>query len=89
MEASWINLLIQVPLVGIFVWYALRMQAQFEQSNSKRHADRREFLEKQRLLNNQSMENLTQQMAKMTDTLAEVHALTVQHVADSNRRRTK
>jgi Na+/phosphate symporter len=41
---NYIGLLIQVPLVGIFVWFALSLIKQFNESMNKRDEAWREFL---------------------------------------------
>jgi hypothetical protein len=33
---AWIGLFVQVPLVGIFIWYSIKMQERFQQSLDKR-----------------------------------------------------
>ena len=38
MTDQWITLLIQVPLVGVFVWYSLTANAKFMESLDKRDA---------------------------------------------------
>lgn len=88
MESSWINLLIQVPLVGIFVWYALATNKNYDERAAKRDADWRDFLDKQRELTDRSIESMTQQMGKMTDTLAEVHRTVISSQPASRRKRT-
>jgi hypothetical protein len=35
---SWASLLIQVPLVGAFIWYSLKSQERYQQSMDKRDA---------------------------------------------------
>lgn len=33
---AWIGLFVQVPLVGIFIWYSIKMQERFQQSLDRR-----------------------------------------------------
>jgi len=35
---SWVTLLIQVPLVGVFIWYSLKMNQEFLSALDKRDA---------------------------------------------------
>jgi len=48
MTDSYISLLIQIPLVGIFVWFSLRLISIFMASLEKRDEQWRVFLEEQR-----------------------------------------
>ncbi len=48
MQDSYISLLIQIPLVGIFVWFSLRLISIFMASLEKRDEQWRVFLEEQR-----------------------------------------
>lgn len=45
-DASLISLAIQIPLVGIFIWYSLRMYQSFQTSLEKRDAAYLATLEK-------------------------------------------
>lgn len=45
---DYISLLVQIPLVGIFVWFALRLVNSFQASLENRDAQWQAFLEEQR-----------------------------------------
>ena len=45
---SYFSLLVQVPLVGIFVWFALKLINSFQTSLEKRDTQWQAFLEEQR-----------------------------------------
>ncbi len=52
---GWIGLLIQVPIVGIFVWFSLQIVSNFLKSIDARDQAWREFINQQREANNQSI----------------------------------
>lgn len=35
-EASWVSLLVQVPLVGVFIWFTLRLTKMNQDAQAKR-----------------------------------------------------
>lgn len=55
---AWISLAIQIPLVGIFVWFSLQLISYFLNSIDKRDAAWREFINSQREANNLSIANM-------------------------------
>lgn len=71
MDASWINLLIQIPLVGIFIWFVLEQDKRAADADNKRDERWREFLKEQRQATEQSMERITNQIEQMSRILAE------------------
>lgn len=77
----WINLLMQVPLVGIFVWAMLmliekmnKFQAAMMEQWDKKQAERdqiwRRFLEEQREVNNAALARIADEVKAMRDVLA-------------------
>ncbi len=59
----YIGLLIQVPLVGVFIWFALRLVSIFMESLDKRDAAWQVFLEQQRKQNNDAIANMAARFA--------------------------
>jgi len=60
---SYIGLLIQVPLVGIFVWFALQVIKTFTESIERRDKAWQDFLEQQRKSNAESVAHMAQRFA--------------------------
>ena len=55
MPESYIGLLIQVPLVGIFIWFTLKIVDRFMASLDKRDLQWQEFLSQQRKETSEAM----------------------------------
>lgn len=66
---SWISLAIQIPLVGLFIWFSLRLVSAFLTSNEtitknfvesmdRRDQAWREFIREQREANNAAIQNM-------------------------------
>ena len=55
---TYIGLLIQVPLVGVFIWFALRLVDTFLKTLEARDKQWQEFLTQQRKETNEAMTNL-------------------------------
>jgi hypothetical protein len=58
MNDTYISLLIQVPLVGIFVWFSLRLISVFLASLEKRDAQWQAFLEEQRKASHEAIAHM-------------------------------
>ncbi|MBK8421764.1 hypothetical protein [Candidatus Villigracilis saccharophilus] len=72
----WISLLIQVPLVGIFVWFSLQLISYFLKSIDTRDAAWREYMTQQREANNQAIKHMAERFSDEIRTLGkEVAAL--------------
>ena len=72
----YVGLLIQVPLVGIFVWFALALIKMFNESIDKRDVAWRDFLEQQRKSNNEAIAHMAERFAdEIKTTGKEVAAL--------------
>ena len=76
---SWISLLIQVPLVGIFVWFTLQITRNFQASQEKRDQEWREFLIEQRQANNLALARLAEEIKTITHELAGMKEVIVVH----------
>lgn len=66
---DYLGLLIQVPLVGVFIWFALRLVSMFLDSLEKRDLQWQNFLKEQREATNTSMSNLA---ARLGDEMKEI-----------------
>jgi len=76
MNETYIGLLIQVPLVGIFVWFSLRIVDIFMKSLDKRDGQWQEFLEQQRTANADAIAHMAGRFADEIKALGkEVSAL--------------
>jgi len=60
---TWIGLAIQIPLVGIFVYFTLIIIDKFLKSIDTRDAAWREFFNTQREANNQSIASMAERFA--------------------------
>lgn len=60
---AYIGLLIQIPLVGIFVWFSLDLIAKFLKSIDARDEQWRAFFNQQREANNQAIDNMARRFA--------------------------
>ncbi len=63
MPENYISLLAQIPLVGIFVWFSLRLITVFMASLEKRDEQWRVFLEQQRLTSQDAMAHMAGRFA--------------------------
>ena len=55
---GWITLAIQIPLVGIFVWFSLQVITVFTKSIDARDQQWRDFFNQQREANNDAINNM-------------------------------
>ena len=55
---GWIGLLVQIPLVGIFVWFSLQLISYFLKSIDTRDQAWREFMNQQREANNMAIQHM-------------------------------
>jgi hypothetical protein len=60
---GYIGLLIQVPLVGIFVWFSLKIVSIFMSSLDSRDKQWQDFLEQQRKANNEAIAHMAQRFS--------------------------
>ena len=68
----YINLLIQVPLVGVFIWFAIRQTEMFLSALEKRDVAWREFLSEQRHAGNRAIERLADEIKEISSEVAEL-----------------
>lgn len=73
---GWIGLLIQVPIVGIFVWFSLQIVSNFLKSIDARDEAWRQFINQQREANNQNIAGMAGRFSDEIRTLGkEIAAL--------------
>lgn len=60
---TWLGLLIQIPLVGIFVWFSLQLITVFLKSIDARDAQWRDFFKQQQAANNEAIAHMAQRFA--------------------------
>lgn len=60
---AYISLLIQIPLVGIFVWFTLKIIKTFMDFLEKRDASWQAFLDNQRKQNNEAVAHMAERFA--------------------------
>jgi hypothetical protein len=65
MPESVINLLIQIPLVGIFIWFILERDKRSDVKQLERDEQWREFLKEQRAQNNAAVSRLAEEQKEM------------------------
>lgn len=77
MQENYISLLIQIPLVGIFVWFSLRLISMFMvaierflKSLEDRDVQWREFLEEQRISSQEAIAHMAGRFADEIKVLA-------------------
>jgi hypothetical protein len=61
----WINLLIQIPLVGIFVWFTLERDKRAQANEVERDTQWRDFLKEQRVANNEALGRLAEEIKNL------------------------
>lgn len=81
-----VNLLIQIPLVGIFVWFVLKRDERMERAQDKRdeaqnrrEAAWREFLTEERTQNNEAIARLAEEIERIAERLETNTTLLVAH----------
>jgi hypothetical protein len=67
---SWVSLATQIPLVGLFIWFSLRLITLFQSNLERRDKDWRAFLTEQRQENHASLAAMA---SRFSD---EIHCLT-------------
>jgi len=60
---AWLGLAVQIPLVGIFVWFSLQLIGYFLKSIDQRDAAWREFLGQQQQANNEAVKAMAERFA--------------------------
>jgi hypothetical protein len=64
---EYINLLIQIPLVGIFVWFSLRLSADHRADAERRDSQWQMFIEQQNVLWRGFIKDLSEQSSASSD----------------------
>lgn len=72
MESSYISLLIQIPLVGIFVWYSSRQNKDFLDAMEKRDAQWRTFLQEHTALTNAAIARIAEEVKLLGREISEM-----------------
>ncbi len=75
MNVDLISLLIQIPLVGIFVWFTLRLSADYRADTAKRDEQWQKFIEQQ----NELWRNFIRELVERS---SEAEDLTSQRLAE-------
>jgi hypothetical protein len=86
MPESLINLLIQIPLVGIFVWFILERDKRSDAQQSDRETQWRDFLREQREQNNSSIARLAEKIESISHEVARLNGVLSAHDAASKER---
>lgn len=76
---AWISLLIQFPLVGIFVWFTLKINERNQSAMERRDSEWREFLKDQRQQNNEALGRIAEEVKSATRMVAVNQSLIVEH----------
>jgi Tfp pilus assembly protein PilO len=83
-----INLLIQIPLVGIFIWFILERDKRSDAQQKERDQQWREFLKEQREQNNAAVSRLAEEQKEMRSEFAKLAGV-IEHLmtqAQGNRK---
>ena len=68
-EVSWVNLVAQLPVVGLFAYVMLKMQDRFLNHLDENETRFQTFIKEQREENNRALTNLTERMCEQFDQL--------------------
>lgn len=63
MDSQYISLLIQIPLVGIFVWFSLRLVDVFLRDLEARDRQWREFIQQERIASHAAIAHMAERFA--------------------------
>lgn len=72
METNYINLLMQIPLVGLFVWFILKRDERSDAQQKERDEQWRAFLQEQREQNNAALSRLANEIGAIAGKVAEM-----------------
>lgn len=76
---AWVSLLIQVPLVGIFIWFTLKLNEQNQTAATKRDDEWRGFLKEQREASNAALARIAEEVKTLSNQQAQMQALFIAH----------
>jgi len=71
MTTDYIGLLIQIPLVGIFVWFSLKLIDSFLKAIDARDLQWRAFIEQERIADRQAIAHMAERFANEIRNLAD------------------
>ena len=77
------SLLVQIPLVGIFIYFILEWTKRIEKANTERDNQWREFLKEERILRTEVLRAIAQEVKENTATLAAITAEIAKHEAEA------
>lgn len=79
MPDSLTSLLIQIPLVGVFMWFVQQTQARQAAEEEKRDSQWRDFLREQREANNLALGRLAEEIKSIAMEVSNMRAVLVDH----------
>lgn len=85
-EPTWLSLLIQIPLVGIFVWFVLTMLERQGKEQQNRDEQWRTFLMEQREANNSALARLAEEIKSIAQEVAQMRQALSNHELQTARR---
>jgi len=80
------NLLIQIPLVGIFIWFILERDKRSDLAEEKRDKQWREFLSEQREASNAAISRLAEEIKSIGQEVTRLGAVLSAHDVRSQER---
>jgi len=89
MPESLVNLLVQIPLVGIFVWFILERDKSQAVRDTNREQQWRDFLREQREQNNASIARLAEKIESISKEVSSLNGILTAHDAASKQRLVK
>jgi hypothetical protein len=76
---GYIGLLIQVPLVGVFIWFALKLVSTFLESLEHRDLQWQSFLKEQREANNMAIGRLAEELKTINTNIGRLEVILLGH----------
>lgn len=81
-----VNLLVQIPLVGVFIWFILERDKRSDAALSERDKQWREFLAEQREQNNNAISRLAEEIKGISSQVSSLNGIISAHDAASRER---
>ena len=72
MEPSWLQLIIQIPIVGVFIWYTLERDKRERDERLKRDGEWRAFLEMQTRATAAALDDVSEKLQAVALKLSEL-----------------
>jgi hypothetical protein len=88
MPESLVNLLMQIPLVGIFIWFILERDKRSDAQQSTRETQWRDFLKEQREQNNAAIARLAEKIESISHEVSRLNGVLSAHDAASKERQS-